>query len=98
MVEKENEEVKKAVETLNRISLDPVERERYESIVQAEFNRATSERNFFKAGREEGREEGKKEKQKEIAKKLLEMSMKIEDIEKATGLTKEEIANLKNEN
>lgn len=90
MAEKENEEVKKAAETLNRISLDPVERERYESMIQAEFNRAISERKFFKAGKEE--------KVREIAKKLLEMGMKVEDIEKATGLTRKEILRLKEEN
>ena len=33
MVEKENKEIKKAVETLNRISLGPKERELYDSIV-----------------------------------------------------------------
>lgn len=40
------------------------------------------------------RAEGRKEKQKDIAKKLLKMGMKIEDIEKATDLTKEEIETL----
>lgn len=87
MAEKENEEVKKAAETLNRISLDPVERERYESMIQAEFNRAISERNFFKAGKEENK--------KEIAKKMLEKGMLIKEIEEITGLSKKEIEKLK---
>ena len=42
-------------------------------------------------GREKGREEGERKKQIEIAKRLLNMGIRIEDIEKATELTKEEI-------
>lgn len=79
MIEKENKEVKKAVETLNRISLDPVERERYESIVQAEFNKRVSNRKFLEEGR------------KEIIEKLLEENIDINELEKLTGLEKEKI-------
>ena len=86
MVEKENEEVKKAVETLNRISLDPKERERYESIIQAEFNHKISNQKFF--------EKGEKKKQIEIAKKLLSKNIPIDEIIEITDLTKEEVENL----
>ena len=43
------------------------------------------------AGREEGREEGERKKQIEIAKRLLTLGISIDDIAKATELTKEEI-------
>lgn len=93
MAEKENKEVKKAIETLNRISLDPKERERYESIIQAEFNRRVSENNFYK----KGMEKGIKQKQVEIVKKLLEMHMEIVQIEEITGLTEKEIKEIQQE-
>ena len=49
------------------------------------------EKSMREAGREEGREEGERKKQIEIAKELLKMGMKIEEIERATKLTKEQI-------
>ena len=53
MAEKENKEIKKAMNTLDFISADPKERERHNSIVMAEYNRLTSEHNFFEAGKKE---------------------------------------------
>ncbi len=109
MAKKENEEVKKAVEVLDMMSMDPKERERCESIAMYEFFRQDAERIKFekglKQGREEGRQEGKEEgkqegkieKQKEIAKKMLKIGVDIEIIEKATELTKEEIEKLNNQ-
>ena len=99
MAEKQNKEVKKAIETLYNISIDPQERERYESIIQAEFNRKVSEHNFYKEGLEKGRKRGKREGIKEgqkknkiiIAKKLLNLNMNIEQIREITELTYEEI-------
>ena len=43
----------------------------------------------------QGIAQGKKEEKKKIAKNLLKINMTIEQIEKATGLTKEEIERLK---
>ena len=103
LAEKENKEIKKAMNTLDYISADPKERERHNSIIMAEYNRLTSEHNFFEAGKEERNPkrkiwtEEKKEKKngkKEIAKKLLKMEMKVEQIIEATGLSKEEIEKL----
>ena len=79
MIKKENKEIEKAANTLERISLDPKEREIYESIVQAEFNQKISNQKFLEEGIEKGKEqgikegkkEGKKQKGLEIAKKLL---------------------------
>jgi predicted transposase/invertase (TIGR01784 family) len=45
-------------------------------------------------GKAEGRAEGQAEKSREIAKNLIGMSIPIEQIEKATGLTREEIEKL----
>ena len=61
MAEKENKEIKKAADTLDRISLDPKEREIYESIVQAEFNQKVSNQKFLEEGIEKGRKEGIRE-------------------------------------
>ena len=108
LAEKENKEIKKAIRALDFISADPKERERHNSILMAEYNRLTSEHNFFEAGKEErnskrkiwaeeknGEIKGKKEKSIEIAKKLLEMGISVEKIIEATSLTKEEIEKIK---
>ena len=50
----------------------------------------------YEHGIEEGMELGSKEKQIEIAKNLMNLNLSINDIIKATGLTKEEIIKLKN--
>lgn len=99
MAQKENEEVKKAVEVLEVMSMDPKERERCESIAMYEFFRKDAERIKFekgiKQGKEEGKIEGKIEKQKEIAKKLLKKGMKVQEITEITELSKEEIEKIK---
>ena len=46
-------------------------------------------------GRVEGRAEGKQEEKLETAKKMLELGAEIDFIEKATGLKREEILKLK---
>ena len=69
----------------------------------AEYNRLTSEHNFFEAGVEEGIkkgiekgiEKGKKEGIIKIAKAMLEKNIPIETIMEITELTKEEIEKLK---
>ena len=98
LAEKENKQIKKAMNTLDFISEDPKERERHNSIIMAEYNRLTSEHNFFEAGVEEGIEKGiekgKEEERKEIAKKLLKIRIPIEQIIETTGLTKQEIEEL----
>ena len=45
--------------------------------------------------REEGKEEGREERSREIAKKLLNKNMKKEEISEITGLSIDEIENLK---
>ena len=87
LAEKENKEIKKAMNTLDYISADPRERERHNSIIMAEYNRLTSEQNFFEAGKEEGIIE--------TAKEMLKEDIPIETIEKVTKLSREEIEKLK---
>ena len=74
LAEKENKEIKRAINTLDYISADPKERERHNSIIMAEYNRLTSERNFFKAGKEERnsraeKKNGRKQRQRRNSKK-----------------------------
>ena len=91
LAEKENKEIKRAINTLDFLSKDPKERERHNSIVMAEYNRLVSEHNFF----EDGKNEGKKEGKIEIAKKMLKEKVPVEMIEKFTELSKEEIEKIK---
>ena len=91
LAEKENKEIKRAINTLDFLSKDPKERERHNSIVMAEYNRLTSQHNFYKAGRQEGIQE----KSIEIAKELLKIKMPIEQIIQITKLTREEIEKIK---
>ena len=99
LAEKENKQIKRAMNTLDFISKDPKERERHNSIIMAEYNRLTSEHNFFEAGVEEGIAKGKierkKRRKKETAKAMLKEKIPIETIMKITELTKEEIEKLK---
>ncbi len=90
MAKKENKSIEKAMKIIEEISLDEKEWELYRSRQMAimDYNVGIS------TSREEGKAEGKKEKQVEIAKKLLELGIHPDDIEKATGLTKEEIKKL----
>ena len=69
LAEKENKEIKKAMNTLDFISADPKERERHNSIIMAEYNRLTSEQNFFEAGKEEGKKERSKSTESKKGKK-----------------------------
>ena len=87
LAEKENKEIKRAINTLDFLSKDPKERERHNSLVMAEYNRLVSQQNFF----EDGKDEGKKEEKIQIAKKLLKMNIPISQIIEATELTEEEI-------
>ena len=82
----ENKEIKKAKEVLETISQDEKEirlaelREKYRMDQHA----------IMLAGYDKGLKDGKKE----IVKKLLENELSLEQIEKITGLSKEEIENI----
>ena len=95
MAVKENKKVKKADKVLERISKDPRERERYEAILKAEFNQRISNQKFEEKGEARGKVLGERNKQIEIAKKMLNKNKPIEEIMEFTGLTEEEINELK---
>lgn len=87
LAEKENKEIKKAMNTLDYISSDPKERERHNSVIMDEYNRLTSEQNFFEAGKEEGIIE--------TAKEMIKKKLPIDLICEITKLTKEEVEKIK---
>ena len=82
----ENKEIKKAQEELEYLTGDEEERRLAflrEKAIRDEISNING-----------ARKEGEKNKQLEIAKKLKKMNMSLSDIEKATGLTVEEIESL----
>ena len=95
----DDKEIKKAKEVLEEISQD--KRERYLAELREKYildQKAIEDAGYDKGLREgmtQGIAQGKKEEKKKIAKNLLKLNMSIEQIEKATGLTKEEIERLK---
>ena len=104
----ENKELKRAVKELNKISED----EKMQRIAELREKAILDEKAIYargfdvgeEKGRQEGREEGRlegrlegrKEEKIEIAKELLKESFPTDKISKITGLTEEEIENLKN--
>ena len=61
----------------------------------AKWNKEIEENKNVKIAREQGIKQGIEQRNVEIASNLLKMNMSIKDIIRATGLTKEEIENLK---
>ena len=90
----ENENLKEAVEKLDRISED----EKMQRIIELREKAIRDEHAIYDKGLDDGIEEGKakgaREKQIEIAKSMLKENMDIEMIIKITGLTKQEIEKL----
>ena len=98
----ENENLKEAVEKLDRISKD----EKMQRIIELREKAIRDEHAIYakgvddgiekgiQKGFEDGKEKGAREKQIEIAKKLLKLKVKIEIIIETTGLTEEEIKKL----
>ena len=90
----ENENLKEAVEKLDRISED----EKMQRIIELREKAIRDEHAIYDKGLDDGIEEGKakgaREKQIEIAKKLLKSKVEIEIIIDTTGLTEEEIKKL----
>ena len=76
---------------MEEISAD--EHERYIAELRDKYIRDQNQLKSY--GRRLGKEEGKKEKTIEIAKNMLNENINIELIMKITGLSKEEIENLK---
>ena len=103
MSESKNEEIEKAKKELEKLAMNPEDRELYELRLKAirdEMNIRYSGYIDGKAdgmveGEAKGKVAGKNERNIEIAQKMLKKSMKIEDIIELTGLSQEEIEKLK---
>ena len=90
VMNEKNKSVEKAKKILEEISSD--ERERYLAELRQKY--IMDQKAVADAGYDKGVEQGIKKEKLEIAKKLKEMNMSLSDIEKATGLTVEEIESL----
>lgn len=87
MAEKENKEIKKAIEILEEMSMDEKEWELYQSRKMAEIDYNSG----IASAIEEGERKGKKETKIQIAKKLIESGMELEKVAQVTGLSENEI-------
>ncbi len=91
-----NEDVKKAVVTVRKMSED----EKMEKLAELRLKAIMDEEAIYDTGVNDGIEKGikkgKNAKTVEIAKKLLNKNMSIEEIIDITGITKEEIEDIKN--
>ena len=81
-------EFKNKVESLNN-------NKRYKEFLSAEEDMRKTNNTFKEIGRREGAEIGALEEKRHIAKKLLKKNMNIQDISDVTGLSLDEIENLK---
>lgn len=94
-----SEDIKAAKRVLEQISKDEKEREKAylrDKYIRDWNSRVNEGYEYGKAaGMIEGRKEGRREGKKSVAKNMLEKGKDIELIIECTGLTKEEIENLK---
>ena len=86
MAESKNEEIEKAKKELEKLAMNPEDRELYELRLKA----IRDEMNIRYSGYIDGKADGKTE----IAKNLLKKQMPIQDIAEVTGLSIEEIEKL----
>ena len=114
MAKEENEEIKKAIDIIDEMSMDPAEWEMYESrrLAIMDYNTGIHQAKLDgieegkkegieegkKEGIEEGKAEGKKEEKEKIAKELLKIGMKKEEVQKITELSIEEIEKINSTN
>ena len=91
MAESKNEEIEKAKKELEKLAMNPEDRELYELRLKA----IRDEMNIRYSGYIDGMAEGKAEEKTQIARKLLKENVNIEFISKVTGLSLEEIEKLK---
>ena len=95
MAEEKNEEIKKAVEVIDQMSMNPRERELYEARLKGLFNYNCAIHTAREEGKAEGKIDGQQAEKIKIAKKMLKEKIDIVIIERITGLSKEEIKKLK---
>ena len=88
---KENKEIEEAMTELEKISKDKELRR----VAELREKAIRDEKNGLRHAREEGIKEGIEQGIEQVAKKMLELKVPIQDIINATGLTEEEILNIK---
>ena len=91
MAESKNEEIEKAKKELEKLAMNPEDRELYELRLKA----IRDEMNIRYSGYIDGMAEGKAEEKTQIARNLLKENVNIEFISKVTGLSLKEIEKLK---
>lgn len=87
----ENEELKEAGEKLDGLSAD----ERMQKIAELRQKAIMDEKATYRKGIKDGMKQGQEQKNREIAKKMLAKNISVELIEEVTGLSKEEIEDMK---
>ena len=95
MAESKNEEIEKAKKELEKLAMNPEDRELYELRLKAIRDEMNIRYSGYIDGMTEGEAKGKAEEKTEMAKKLLKKQMPIRDIAEVTGLSLEEIEKLK---
>lgn len=95
-LEMSRSEIREAKAQLIKISGDSKERERYEMRVESMLEKTSSLNSAERKGREEGLKEGAEKEKLEIANNLILNGLDDELISKSTGLSLEEIKNLRN--
>ena len=102
MAKEKNEEIKKAIDIIDEMSMDPAEWEMYEArrLAIMDYNTGIHKAKLdgIEEGKKEGIEEGKKEEKEKIAKELLKIGMKKEEVQKITELSIEEIEKINSTN
>ena len=95
MAESKNEEIEKAKKELEKLAMNPEDRELYELRLKAIRDEMNIRYSGYIDGMAEGEAKGKKERNIEIAQNMLKENVNLELISKVTGLSLEEIENLK---
>lgn len=98
-----NPALKKALNVLDIMSFDEEEREAYEGHlkwlrIEANTLKKYEAKGFTKGeklGIKKGKREGKIEGKMEVADNMLKQGFKVEDIQKVTGLSKQQVLSLK---
>ena len=95
MAESKNEEIEKAKKELEKLAMNPEDRELYELRLKAIRDEMNIRYSGYIDGMAEGETKGKAERNIEIAKNMLKENVNIQFISKITGLNLEEIEKLK---
>ena len=91
MLAQENSMMTKASQVMDMFYLDEQERKRYEAAWEYESDRLSMISESERKGLERGKSQGSRQAKLETAKNLLQFGLSVENIAKATGLSKAEV-------